>query len=404
MAEAIEKPMEDMAVSSEPIYTSESRGSDEFGEGTKKVPYKTILQAMRRYGKEPFPTIYEDAQEGSEAHKEGKLYDVVAKSQIKKRAKLWAQETRKAEEKAKRDAEALEAQRKRAEEARKITIEEDPSLPAAERLKIRALGGARGKRVQVFGWVHRLRRQGKALMFLTLRDGSGFLQCVMNGDMCQTYDAIMLSTEATVRVCGTLQEVPEGKTAPGGHELVVDYWSLIGSAPPGGADAILNEESHPDVQLDNRHILIRGETTAKVLKMRSVIVQCFRDHYSDRGYFEVTPPTMTMGEVEGGSTLFTLDYFGSEAFMTQSSQLYLETAMPALGDVFCLAQSYRAELSRTRRHLAEYSHLEAECPFITFDDLLDRLEDLVVDVVDRVLRSPYGHMIQELNPEFKAPK
>ena len=403
MTEEIEKPMEDMAVS-EPIYTSESRGSDEFGEGTKKVPYKTILQAMRRYGKEPFPTMYQDAKEGSEAHKEGKLYDVVAKSQIKKVTKLWAQETRKAAEKAKRDSEALEAQKKRAEEAKKITIEEDPSLPAAERLKIRALGGARGKRVQVFGWVHRLRRQGKALMFLTLRDGSGFLQCVMNGDMCQTYDAIMLSTEATVRVCGTLQEVPEGKTAPGGHELVVDYWSLIGSAPPGGADAILNEESHPDVQLDNRHILIRGETTAKVLKMRSVIVQCFRDHYSDRGYFEVTPPTMTMGEVEGGSTLFTLDYFGAEAFMTQSSQLYLETAMPALGDVFCLAQSYRAELSRTRRHLAEYSHLEAECPFITFDDLLDRLEDLVVDVVDRVLRSPYGHMIQELNPEFKAPK
>ena len=408
MAEGIEKPMEDMTVSSstdeEPIFTSESRGSDECGDGTKKVPYKTILQAMRRFGKEPFPVIYQDAKEGSEAHKEGKLYDVVAKAQIKKMTKLWKDEIKKADKKAKAEEEALEAQKKRAEEAKKITIQEDAALPTAERLKIRDLGGARGRRVQVFGWVHRLRRQGKALMFLTLRDGSGFLQCVMNGDMCQTYDAIMLSTEATVRVCGTLQEVPEGKTAPGGHELVADYWNLIGSAPPGGADAILNEESHPDVQLDNRHILIRGETTSKVLKMRSVIVQCFRDHYRDRGYFEVTPPTMTMGEVEGGSTLFKLDYFGAEAFMTQSSQLYLETAMPALGDVFCLAQSYRAEKARTRRHLAEYSHLEAECPFITFDDLLDRLEDLVVDVVDRVLKSPYGHMIQELNPDFKAPK
>merc|ERR1719414_1301997 len=126
--------MEDMAVS-EPIYTSESRGSDEFGEGTKKVPYKTILQAMRRYGKEPFPTMYQDAKEGSEAHKEGKLYDVVAKSQIKKMTKLWKDEVKKADKKAKAEEEALEAQRKRAEEAKKITITEDATLPAAEEAK-----------------------------------------------------------------------------------------------------------------------------------------------------------------------------------------------------------------------------------------------------------------------------
>jgi len=386
------------------IYTSDLRGSDESGEGTYKVPYKTILQAMRRAGKEPWPVIYQDAKADSEASKAGQLYEVVAKAQLKKQTKIFAQEQRKMADREKKEKEEAEAQAKRAEEARKITIEEDKTLAEAKRIRILQGENHRDQRVKVFGWVHRLRRQGKALIFITLRDGTGYLQCVLNGTMCQTYDAIMLTTEATVCIYGTLAEVPEGKTAPGGHELTADYWELIGSAPAGGADAILNEDSNPDVQLDNRHIMIRGENSAKVLKMRSVIIQCFRDHFFSRNYNEVTPPTLVQTQVEGGSTLFTLDYFGEPAYLTQSSQLYLETVMPALGDVFCFAQSYRAEQSRTRRHLAEYTHMEAECPFIDFNDLLDRLEDLVCDVVDRVLKSPYGHMVYELNPDFKAPK
>lgn len=386
------------------LYTSESRGNDECGDGTYKVPYKTILQAMKRYGKEPFPIIYQDPKPDSEAAKSGQKYEVVAKSQIKKMTKLWAQDVRKAAERVKREAEAAEAQAKRAEEAKKITIAQDSTLPEAKRIRIREGESFRGERVKIFGWVHRLRRQGKALMFITLRDGSGFLQCVLNGTLCQTYEAILLQTEATICIYGKLEKVPEGKTAPGGHELSADFWELIGNAPPGGADAILNEESNPDVQLDNRHIMLRGENTSKVLRMRSVIMQAFRSHYIDRGYCEVTPPTMVQTQCEGGSTLFKLNYFDEVAYLTQSSQLYLETCIPALGDVFCFAQSYRAEQSRTRRHLAEYTHVEAECPFIDFDELMDRVEDLVVDVVDRVLKHPLGHMVYELNPDFKPPK
>ncbi|XP_063628579.1 asparagine--tRNA ligase, cytoplasmic [Cydia splendana] len=380
------------------IFTSDKRGNDETGNGTEEKPFKTILQAMRKAGKEPFPTIYVDSKE------EGKIYDVAAKSQLKKIQKIWVREAHKAADKAKLEEETNEKRLQNLEEAKKIVIKNDPNLPNATTVKIYETPEHRGKRICVRGWVHRLRRQGKSLIFLTLRDGTGYLQCVLHGLLCQTTNALVLSTESSVIIYGSLEVLPEGKTAPGGHELTADYWELVGLAPPGGADAILNEEALVDVQLDNRHIMIRGENTSKILRARAAVTRAFRDHFYARHYTEVTPPTLVQTQCEGGSTLFKFSYFGEEAYLTQSSQLYLETCLPALGDVYCIAQSYRAEQSRTRRHLAEYSHVEAECPFITFEDLLDRLEDLVVDVVDRVLASPDAQLVHELNPNFKRPK
>ncbi|XP_028658360.1 asparagine--tRNA ligase, cytoplasmic isoform X1 [Erpetoichthys calabaricus] len=385
-------------LSLEQLYVSEREGDDSTGDGTKEKPFKTALRALLFAGKEPFPTVYVDSD------KEDERWAVISKSQMKNVKKLWQREQMKNEAKEKREAEDAVRREKNLEEAKKITIENDPSLPEPKTAKIRCLEGFRGQRVKVFGWVHRLRRQGKNLMFIVLRDGTGFLQCVLSDALCQCYNALLLSPESSIALYGMLKLVPDGKQAPGGHELHCDYWELIGLAPAGGADNLINEESDVDVQLNNRHMLIRGENASKILKVRSYVMQCFRDHFFSRGYYEMTPPTLVQTQVEGGSTLFSLNYFGEQAYLTQSSQLYLETCIPSLGDTFCIAQSYRAELSRTRRHLSEYTHIEAECPFISFEDLLDRLEDLVCDVVERVLKSSAASLLYDINPDFKPPK
>ncbi|XP_015791900.1 asparagine--tRNA ligase, cytoplasmic-like [Tetranychus urticae] len=389
------------------LYTSEKSGDDDAGDGSFENPFKTIQRAVKKSIelKNENMEVFMDAKEGAGDEK----YMQVPKTQIKKLRKTCVRDTYKQIEKPVVDIEAKEAEEearreKNLEDAKKIVISLDTSLPV-KCVKISQCCNLRNERLQINGWVHRLRRQGKSLMFILLRDGTGFLQCVLNGKLCQTYDALLLQTEASVTVYGTLKEVPDGKAAPGGHELVCDYWSLINNAPPGGIDHVFNAESGVGIQMDQRHLMLRGENLSKIMKVRDIITRSFRDHYHEKGYFEVTPPTLVQTACEGGSTLFKFSYFGEEAYLTQSSQLYLETVIPALGDVYCMAQSYRAEQSRTRRHLAEYTHIEAERPFITFDELLDDLEDLIVDVVERTLANPVAaEILKELNPNLIVPK
>lgn len=161
---------------------------------------------MRTAGAEPFPIIYVDSNET-----DGN-FEPASKSQLKKIQKIWTRENYKAADKSKKEVEDAEKRQKNFEEAKKIVITEDKSLPEAKRVKICDCREYRDQRVVIFGWAHRIRRQGKALMFITLRDGSGFLQCVLADKLCQTYNAVLLSTESSIKLVGTLITVPEGKT------------------------------------------------------------------------------------------------------------------------------------------------------------------------------------------------
>eukprot|EP00736_Rhodelphis_marinus_P005757 Rmarinus@m.7613 len=323
----------------------------------------------------------------------------VSKSAKKKFDKLLSAKKKKEEKAAQAAAEKARKEQERLELAKSVVIKIDESLPEATATKIRDAKSYVGQRVKVCAWVHRHRVQGEKLMFLVLRDGTGYLQTVFTGDLCRTYDAVTLHRESSLAVWGTLQA---DERSPGGVELRADYWELIG-ASSGDIENVVTAESDVDVWLDQRHLIHRGTTGSAILRLRSVGLRAFRDHYFAKKYTEVTPPTLVQTQVEGGSTLFGLDFFGEKAYLTQSSQLYLETVIPAVGDCFCICQSYRAEKSRTRRHVAEFVHIEAERPFIKFEDLLQDLEDLVVDVAQRIVELA-GDDLREVNPDFKVPE
>lgn len=294
---------------------------------------------------------------------------------------------------------AAEENAARLAKAREIIIEQDPSLPTAKPSKIRNLASHIGERVKIFGWVHHVRQDGKKLWFIDLRDGTGFAQVVLTGKMCQTYEAATLYREASIAVYGTWMKDDDSRakgTFPG-YELSADYWELIGTSS-ADIDMLFTKDSNVDILMNQRHLVLRGSKTSSILRMRSIITQCFREHYFDKKYIELTPPTLVNTQCEGGSKLFQYDYFGEPGYLTQSSQLYLETGIAAVNDCFCILPSYRAENSQTRRHLTEFHHIEAERPFITFNDLLDDIEDIVCDVTARIAKK----MEDDMDTLFRA--
>ncbi|CCK73576.1 asparagine--tRNA ligase DED81 NDAI_0G05930 [Naumovozyma dairenensis CBS 421] len=388
------------------LYIKESVGIDELTvSGTQEQPFKTpafaLFAASQQEGV-PEPKLFvfkaEDAEfqeiSASALKKARKGCDGLKKKAIKQKEQELKKQQQDADNAAKQMA------------ALNIKIEEDKSLPVAKKLKIKQTYEQVGQRVKVSGWIHRL-RSNKKVVFLVLRDGTAFLQCVLSGDLALAKSTLDLTIESTVTLYGTVIEVPEGKTAPGNVELAVDFYEIV-SLAPSGDDSFTNkiaEDSDPSLLLDQRHLALRGETLSGVMKVRAALLRAIRRVYEEEGLLEVTPPCMVQTQVEGGSTLFKLDYYGEEAYLTQSSQLYLETCLPALGDVFCVQESFRAEKSHTRRHLSEYTHIEAELGFLTFEDLLEHIETLIVKSVQYVMEDPVaGAIVKELHPNFVAPK
>ncbi|KAL2866405.1 asparagine--tRNA ligase DED81 [Aspergillus lucknowensis] len=407
------------------VYIDEDVGRDDAAAtGSESAPYKTLVYAFLQHppsdGAQYLTRKSPTAPTGEDADSAARLeWRPATKSAIKKATNLYEQRKKKAakeQELAIREKQEAEKRRLVLEEAKKVVITEDPSLPKPVRIRLDVTDPATvtlgtpesdipGTRVRVLGRVHRLRSQ-KDMIFLTLVDGYGYLQCVLTGDLVKTYDAMTLTLETSIALHGEMRAVPPKQHAPNNRELHVDFYTVIGRAA-GDKEAITTRVAHdsdPQTLYNNRHLALRGETASSVMKVRAATLRAFRQTFEELRLTEVTPPAMVQTQVEGGSTLFKFDYYGEDAYLTQSSQLYLETCIPSLGDVFCVCPSFRAEKSLTRRHLSEYTHIESELDFITFTDLLDHLEAVICRVLEIVLADPVAKpLIDQLNPDFKAP-
>ena len=403
------------------VHIDEDAGRDSTeADGSASAAYKSVQFAYLQHADQA--TYQVKNKEKGEGEPEWKP---AAKAALKKAANYADQQKKKAakeKEMAVRLKKEQDDRELALEETKKIVITEDPSLPQAKKITLgetrpeivtlgkgdRATAGsdARGTRVKIFGRVHRERKQ-KEVLFLTMRDGHGYMQCVLTGPLAKTYDAVTLTRETSMMITGELWEVMAGAHAPNDRELHADYFEILGKAP-GGDDAITNKvQAKGDAQtlLDQRHLVLRGETASSVLFVRDAVEHAFNVKYHELGYIKVSPPALVQTQVEGGSTLFGFDYYGEKAYLTQSSQLYLETAIPFAGNVYCIEKSFRAEKSLTRRHLSEYTHVEGELDFITFEDLLEHIEDLMCGVLENVMAQPrIAAMIKELNPEFEMPQ
>jgi asparaginyl-tRNA synthetase len=244
------------------------------------------------------------------------------------------------------------------------------------------IGRFEGQEITLEGWLHHRRSSGK-IHFFTLRDGTGFIQAVISksavgDDVFKAADH--LGQETSLVVTGTVRA---DKRAPTGYEIDVRTFEVVGESHDY---PITPKEHGVDYLLDRRHLWIRSERQQAILRVRHEIVNAVRDFLNEQGFILADTPIFTPAACEGTTTLFPAQYFeGQTAYLTQSGQLYNEANAMALGRVYCFGPTFRAEKSKTRRHLTEFWMVEPEMAFADLNDVMDLAEGLVVHLVGRVL-------------------
>ena len=243
------------------------------------------------------------------------------------------------------------------------------------------VGAHVGGEVTLKGWLKSKRSSGK-LLFLLLRDGTGTIQCTLfkpevGPDLFSRADK--LAQESSLVVRGTVRA---DERAPGGFELSVADLAVVGDA----VDYPITPKDHGIAfLLDRRHLWLRSTRQHAILRIRSRIVKACRDYFDDRGFTLLDAPIFTPAACEGTTTLFHVDYFGEPAYLTQSGQLYLEAGAMAFGKVYCFGPTFRAEKSKTRRHLTEFWMVEPEVAYMSLEEDMDLAEDFIATVVARVV-------------------
>jgi asparaginyl-tRNA synthetase len=249
---------------------------------------------------------------------------------------------------------------------------------------IAEIGKHDGQSVTLRGWLYNLRESGK-LLFPQFRDGSGVIQGVVpkNAVTPEVFEAIKtLTQESSVIVEG---KVRADKRAPGGYELDVMNVQVVQRVAESDPYPITPKEHGTEFLMEHRHLWVRSQRQASILRVRAEIIKAVRDFFDERGFTLTDPPILTPAACEGTSTLFPVDYFEEQAYLTQSGQLYIEATAMALGKVYSFGPTFRAEKSKTRRHLTEFWMVEPEIAYAELDDLMDLAEGLISFVVKRCL-------------------
>jgi asparaginyl-tRNA synthetase len=230
-------------------------------------------------------------------------------------------------------------------------------------------GDYKEKQVTIRGWIYR-KRESKNVIFLVVRDATGIIQCTSKENSDSWEKAKKVTIESSVILHG---KVREDKRAPGGYEISTDKLEILGLAETFPITQNFSEEFLRDV----RHLWLRSRKMTLIMKVRSEVLKFIHEFFRKEGFIEVSPPMFISSACEGGATLFGLKYFDQDLYLTQSAQLHLEALIYSLEKVYCVAPSFRAEKSRTIRHLTEYWHAEAEQAYATMEDIMELEEKLV---------------------------